>query len=1056
MEVLGAQVPDVIAERIFSIFASVLSSKGKKLGNIQRRQDMVNTIGNTSAVSTLSPDRMDFEDVCDCYKVFKHRKRGDFGQLCFEMAKLTKDQASLTRDDLVHLCVRILQMDANFVNLFYKRSQLDPRINIQRDEFLEIFQQVETIPFFDRIPGFVTGFRKENLNMAKSLYQNQAIGLSAIVMDQTRRQASIDFEMADGQLSRIRHFYDEEILGQSSTQAILAYKKLLGEISNQEFYHFLITKITQFKANDFEFFQRLVGIAIATSTGKQKLDFLFDLFSDFEERMLEDQLDKFCQLFDCQSRPAETPVDKESFIEHYLDVSISNLEVLQDSKHMMIGMLGIQSDGTVSEQHDAVLALLGQPSGKQINLDEYIEARLHQEESFYVIEKAFWDKWTASTDVTPVKEEIDNLKLMHEGHQLRQREDMEYGRDFVLVPRYVCKSLSNWYGCNKTIELPVVVSALDPKGQDLGNSNAKNATSFFSPGKRPMSSQIGASVEINEVVNDNEQHGGEATEPLKTTMLQTLRAEGDKGTITKVVGPKMYQLDTRPKIIYFARVPQDGELIHQQNLKNNVIDKDFMKKHFKAGKPIPFSEFYINSSMTGEAVLKSLCEKHNKPAKKARLQTRAAVLTGPTLKGPLADIDIEHGSVVYIEFLEVNNTWPTDNRKARMTKKKDEAQDEDGEGAEAKEGQTVGIYNIGNTCYMNSALQCIANIRLIHQYFVKTKLLDEQLNTTDAPGGFKGEIAKAFATIAQQLWNSQQVVVPKGYRHTIAKLSEQFAGDQQQDAQEYINFLLDGLHEGTNLVKNKPYIPNPDSDNKEIIELSLEQWSNALRRDWSFIFFLFYGQLKSTLECQTCQKQSTTFDIFTSVPLSLPEPATVLLNIVVHRLPTNLKNVIKKLDTYQPPRRQGADVAEEDWLLEDNYNNLANDQPIHIRILVDKNILIADLITKITEFPEVNIDTRWINEQMCSQLILFSTNLGTVRGVFDSRNRLTQYKLITDEIHACEVLSPSGKEDVIRSLESGNSSLHACRYCGMRNFIYCSSHLPCTQASVLSPCRALG
>lgn len=269
------------------------------------------------------------------------------------------------------------------------------------------------------------------------------------------------------------------------------------------------------------------------------------------------------------------------------------------------------------------------------------------------------------------------------------------------------------------------------------------------------------------------------------------------------------------------------------------------------------------------------------------------------------------------------------------------------------------------------------------------------------------------------------MVVPKGFRHTIAKLNEQFAGDQQQDAQEYINFLLDGLHEDTNLRKIRPYIANPDSDNKEIIELSLEQWSNALRRDWSFIFFLFYGQLKSTLECQACQKQSTTFDIFTSVPLSLPEPATVLLNIVVHRLPTNLKNVIKKLDTYQPPHRQGQDGGTDDWLLEDNYNNLANDQPIHIRMLVDKNILIADLVTKITEFPEVNIDTRWVNEQMCSQLILFSTNLGTVRGVFDPRNRLTQYKLITDEIHAREVLSPSGKEDVIRSLESGNTALHA-------------------------------
>jgi hypothetical protein len=40
----------------------------------------------------------------------------------------------------------------------------------------------------------------------------------------------------------------------------------------------------------------------------------------------------------------------------------------------------------------------------------------------------------------------------------------------------------------------------------------------------------------------------------------------------------------------------------------------------------------------------------------------------------------------------------------------------------------------------------------------------------------------------------------------------------------------------------KPYIPNPDSEGKDQIELGLEVWSNNLSRDWSFIFFMFYGQ----------------------------------------------------------------------------------------------------------------------------------------------------------------------------------------------------------------------
>ena len=65
-----------------------------------------------------------------------------------------------------------------------------------------------------------------------------------------------------------------------------------------------------------------------------------------------------------------------------------------------------------------------------------------------------------------------------------------------------------------------------------------------------------------------------------------------------------------------------------------------------------------------------------------------------------------------------------------------------------------------------------------------------------------------------------------------------------------------------------------------------------LRRDWSFIFFLFQGQLKSSLKCQTCAKLSITFDNFTSIPLSLPEPSKILINIIVYRLPDSLRELI--------------------------------------------------------------------------------------------------------------------------------------------------------------------
>lgn len=179
---------------------------------------------------------------------------------------------------------------------------------------------------------------------------------------------------------------------------------------------------------------------------------------------------------------------------------------------------------------------------------------------------------------------------------------------------------------------------------------------------------------------------------------------------------------------------------------------------------------------------------------------------------------------------------------------------------------------MGNTCYMNSALQCIVNIRFLHEYYVKEKMYMRQLNLQNHLG-HKGDLVLSFANLMQQMWNSNNVVVPKGFKHVLGKINEQFRGDDQQDSQEYLNFLIDGLHEETNLRKFKPYIENPESNDRDLIEVGLEAWSNSLRRDWSFIFFLFYGQMKSTIECLTCNKESTTFEVFTNIPVSLPEPS---------------------------------------------------------------------------------------------------------------------------------------------------------------------------------------
>ncbi len=78
----------------------------------------------------------------------------------------------------------------------------------------------------------------------------------------------------------------------------------------------------------------------------------------------------------------------------------------------------------------------------------------------------------------------------------------------------------------------------------------------------------------------------------------------------------------------------------------------------------------------------------------------------------------------------------------------------------------MGIYNMGNTCYMNSAMQCLANIRLFNHYYVDQEIHKSQINRNNVLG-YKGKRVGAFASIISQMWNSKQVLVPKGFRHIL-------------------------------------------------------------------------------------------------------------------------------------------------------------------------------------------------------------------------------------------------------------------------------------------------